>query len=76
MRHRPPALMNLDEKVEDGTADDEKKEGLGISFGEVDSAISGLEKLGSQQAESATVKTTFDSEKGDNHKFLTSPQSA
>ncbi|OTB09286.1 hypothetical protein M426DRAFT_47438, partial [Hypoxylon sp. CI-4A] len=61
MRHRPPALMNLDEKVEegakgDGEDDEEKKNGLGISFGEVDSAVSGLEKLGLSKVESATTK--------------------
>ncbi|KAF3761060.1 hypothetical protein M406DRAFT_358464 [Cryphonectria parasitica EP155] len=52
MRHRPPALMNLDEKVE---GDEEKKSdgketnggGLGIYNGTgEDSAVSGLEKLG------------------------------
>ncbi|KAI1336570.1 hypothetical protein F5Y15DRAFT_203415 [Xylariaceae sp. FL0016] len=78
MRHRPPALMNLDEKVEQGAKDeDEKKNGLGISFGEVDSAVSGLEKLGVQRVESATVqKSTFDTEKTDTLNFVTSPQSA
>lgn len=78
MRHRPPALMNLDEKVEEGTKgdDDEKKNGLGISFGEVDSAISGLEKLGLTKVESATTKKTFDNEKAGSISFLTSPQSA
>ncbi|KAL7623317.1 hypothetical protein AAE478_006998 [Parahypoxylon ruwenzoriense] len=79
MRHRPPALMNLDEKVEEGTkGDEEKKNGLGISFGEVDSAVSGLEKLGLQQAvESATTKkSTLDTEKSGGLTFLASPQSA
>ncbi|KAI1372924.1 hypothetical protein F4677DRAFT_239160 [Hypoxylon crocopeplum] len=78
MRHRPPALMNLDEKVEEGTKDDEdKKNGLGISFGEVDSAVSGLEKLGLSKVESAsTKKSTFDTEKSDGLTFLASPQSA
>ncbi|KAI0134598.1 SAM domain-containing protein [Xylariales sp. AK1849] len=81
MRHRPPALMNLDEKVEEGIADgdgdEEKKDGLGISFGEVDSAISGLEKLGLQGVESASArKPTFDSEKSGSLQFLSSPQSA
>ncbi|CAJ2503037.1 Uu.00g104310.m01.CDS01 [Anthostomella pinea] len=76
MRHRPPALMNLDEKVEEGTKDDdEKKNGLGISFGEVDSAVSGLEKMG-LQVESATVNKTFDTENSNGLKFVASPQSA
>ncbi|KAI1390046.1 uncharacterized protein F4822DRAFT_222370 [Hypoxylon trugodes] len=81
MRHRPPALMNLDEKVEEGAKgadeDDEKKNGLGISFGEVDSAVSGLEKLGLSKVESSsTKKSTFDNEKSDGIAMLTSPQSA
>jgi hypothetical protein len=55
MRHRPPALMNLDEPDDAGS---EKKgsagggkdsNGLGIVYGEVDSAIAGLEKFGLQQ---------------------------
>ncbi|KAI0875636.1 hypothetical protein GGS24DRAFT_499590 [Hypoxylon argillaceum] len=78
MRHRPPALMNLDEKMEESMQDgDEKKGGLGISFGEVDSAVSGLEKSGSQiAAGSATVlKSTFSGETGD-LSFAASPQSA
>lgn len=70
MRHRPPALMNLDEKMEEGVhdeEDDEKKGGLGISFGEVDSAVSGLEKSGNPRpAGSATVlKSSFNTESGD-----------
>ncbi|KAI1171508.1 hypothetical protein F4777DRAFT_565321 [Nemania sp. FL0916] len=79
MRHRPPALMNLDEKIAESVQDDddEKKGGLGISFGEVDSAVSGLEKSGSQKAAaSATIlKSTFSSETGD-LSFAASPQSA
>ncbi|OTB15139.1 hypothetical protein K445DRAFT_12418 [Daldinia sp. EC12] len=77
MRHRPPALMNLDEKVEEGAknGDDEKKNGLGISFGEVDSAVSGLEKLGLSKVESK--KSGLENEKGDGVGILTSsPQSA
>ncbi|KAI2624872.1 hypothetical protein GGR54DRAFT_539385 [Hypoxylon sp. NC1633] len=77
MQHRPPALMNLDEKVEEGTKNEEKKNGLGISFGEVDSAVSGLEKLGLTKVESASAKkSTFDNEKSDGINFLASPQSA
>ncbi|KAI0471313.1 hypothetical protein F4859DRAFT_115278 [Xylaria cf. heliscus] len=78
MRHRPPALMNLDEKVEEGVQDEaENKGGLGISFGEVDSAVSGLEKSGSQKATgSATMlKSSFNTETSD-LSFTSSPQSA
>ncbi|KAI1428581.1 hypothetical protein F5Y12DRAFT_710879 [Xylaria sp. FL1777] len=78
MRHRPPALMNLDEKIEEGAqGDDDKKGGLGITFGEVDSAVSGLEKPGAQRATgSATMlKSTFSSEPSD-LSFTSSPQSA
>ncbi|KAH8195502.1 hypothetical protein TruAng_010331 [Truncatella angustata] len=80
-RQRPPALMNLDEKVEDGPKnieDDEKKNGLGISFGdEVDSAVAGLEKLGLQPLESSSARNpTFDAEKSGSMPFLSSPQSA
>jgi len=61
MRHRPPALMNLDDAVDektDGSRGAAKKEagGLGIVYGETDSGVSGLEKFGFQgipQAESA-----------------------
>lgn len=79
MRHRPPALMNLDEKVEEGPKhdNDEKKNGLGISFGEVDSAISGMEKLGLQKIESANAQHTSFNEKGSSMpSFMMSPQSA
>ncbi|KAI0005236.1 hypothetical protein F4779DRAFT_621103 [Xylariaceae sp. FL0662B] len=77
MRHRPPALMNLDEKVEEGTNGDNEKNALGISFGEVDSAVSGLEKLGLQNVESASAKKlTADNDKRDGLTFLGSPQSA
>lgn len=56
MRHRPPALMNLDEAVDDdGEKGAARKDagGLGIVYGETDSGVSGLEKLGLQQVESA-----------------------
>ncbi|KAI0421342.1 hypothetical protein F5X98DRAFT_390510 [Xylaria grammica] len=78
MRHRPPALMNLDEKIEESVQDDDsKKGGLGITFGEVDSAISGLEKSGPQRAAGSAVmlKSTFNSEPGD-LSFTTSPESS
>lgn len=77
-RQRPPALMNLDEKAEAAKVngnDDDEKEGLGISFGEVDSAIAGLEKLGLQKVESSSArKPTFgESEKSGSFSFLSSP---
>ncbi|KAI0399334.1 hypothetical protein F4802DRAFT_52538 [Xylaria palmicola] len=78
MRHRPPALMNLDEKIEEGVQnDDEKKGGLGISFGEVDSAVSGLEKSGGQRAVGGAgiLKSAFSTQTGD-PSFTSSPQSA
>ena len=72
MRHRPPALMNLDEGVEEagvqgkggaatttaaaaiGPLSAGDTSGLGISFGEADSGVAGLEKLGLQRVESGT----------------------
>ena len=77
MRHRPPALMNLDEN--DGDAiknkrDSDKKQagGLGIVYGETDSGVSGLDKLGFHQVESARARGFgFGPEKD-----LTLPQSA
>jgi hypothetical protein len=68
MRHRPPALMNLDEKVDAipraiATADPEKRDmngrdkketnGLGIVYDGGDSAISGIEQMGLHKVESA-----------------------
>ncbi|KAK4159114.1 protein BOI2 [Cladorrhinum sp. PSN259] len=51
MRHRPPALMN----IEDGEANNENRaankkdeNGLGIVYSKVDSAVAGLEKFGLQ----------------------------
>lgn len=65
MRHRPPALMNLDEDPEDEkkSSQDGKKDGglLGINFGEGDSGVDGLDKFGFQKAESANPqKLAFD----------------
>ncbi|KUI61766.1 Protein BOI2 [Cytospora mali] len=63
MHHRPPALMNLDEKME--AAEKERQEanknsnggGLGIYNGSrEDSAVAGLEKLGLSQGESLSGK--------------------
>ncbi|GAB1314011.1 Budding protein BOI2 [Madurella fahalii] len=61
MRHRPPALMNLEEAADDGSSNEKKgmdKEanGLGIVYGEPNSAVGGLEKFGLQQAESARAR--------------------
>ncbi|KAJ4396309.1 hypothetical protein N0V93_000528 [Gnomoniopsis smithogilvyi] len=56
MRHRPPALMNLDEKIEGDEAAPES-DGLGILNGNGDdSAISGLEKMGLTRVESDRSK--------------------
>ncbi|KAI0601490.1 hypothetical protein F4775DRAFT_605638 [Biscogniauxia sp. FL1348] len=76
MHHRPPALMNAEEQAKERSKA-EGKNGLGISFAEVDSAISGLEKLGLPKVESAK-KSTFESEKSNSlgANFVTSPQSA
>ncbi|KAI1438474.1 hypothetical protein GGR50DRAFT_685391 [Xylaria sp. CBS 124048] len=50
MHHRPPALMNLDEKIEEQNQQhNEKQGGLGITFGEIDSAVSGVDKSGGQK---------------------------
>jgi hypothetical protein len=60
MRHRPPALMNLDEKIEEDSKNGTEEAGLktpksdrhglniqGIVFDEGDSGVSGVDKLGS-----------------------------
>ncbi|KAK0616104.1 hypothetical protein B0T17DRAFT_497122, partial [Bombardia bombarda] len=58
MRHRPPALMNLDEVNDEGGSGEQRGEkkggtnGLGIVYSAADS-VSGMEKLGLHQAESA-----------------------
>lgn len=58
MRHRPPALMNLDERIEGGEVEDDGSDGLGISNGHGDdSAVSGLEKLGLTRVGSEMSKT-------------------
>lgn len=61
MRHRPPALMNLDEASEDEQAPDGKKEanGLGI-FGEADSGVAGMDKLAGQKIEGARLNLDFE----------------
>ncbi|KAM5352200.1 hypothetical protein ACJ41O_004923 [Fusarium nematophilum] len=60
MRHRPPALMNLEEGAEDEAIAGSKKDanGLGISYDEADSGVSGMDKL-AQKAED--VKANLDS---------------
>ncbi|KAF5650989.1 budding BOI2 [Fusarium sp. NRRL 52700] len=62
MRHRPPALMNLDEGAEEdaGTARKEAS-GLGISYDEADSGVSGVDKLAGQKVEEA--RSNLESEK-------------
>ncbi|CAM1501044.1 Fc.00g102060.m01.CDS01 [Cosmosporella sp. VM-42] len=57
MRHRPPALMNLEEAAEDEPQDEGRKDsnGLGISFDEADSGVSGVDKLATQKIESAKL---------------------
>lgn len=56
MRHRPPALMNLDEKIE-GDEAGQRGDGLGILNGNGDdSAISGIEKMGLSRVESDRSK--------------------
>lgn len=66
MHHRPPALMNLDEKME--LAEKERQEasksadggGLGIYNGNrEDSAVAGLEKLGLSKADSLSGKRGY-----------------
>ncbi|POS80430.1 hypothetical protein DHEL01_v201195 [Diaporthe helianthi] len=68
MRHRPPALMNLDEKMEacdDASPDPNKSAdggGLGIYNGNgngEDSAVAGLEKLGLSKGESIGSRRAF-----------------
>lgn len=61
MRHRPPALMGLDEKGENEQKNGTKKDsnGLGIVFSETDSGVSGLDKLGLQNVVSARQPEGF-----------------
>lgn len=64
MRHRPPALMNLDEKVEGddekGNSKDSGRGGLGIFNGNgEDSAVSGLERLGLSQIDSNRSQSNY-----------------
>jgi hypothetical protein len=80
MRHRPPALMNLDEggsdeeKSQSGASSKKGGDGLGLvpSLGEADSGVSGLGKLGLVRVESAKAAEFPGSEKGG----ILPPQSA
>ena len=68
MRHRPPALMNLDEKLEDPEEAPNGKDanGLGITYNGNDSGVSGLEKMGLQKVESARSRQfSFEGPKDD-----------
>ncbi|KAK2012681.1 SAM domain-containing protein [Colletotrichum eremochloae] len=78
MRHRPPALMNLEEAQEDQRrrAEEAKKnaDSLGITFGETDSGVSGMEKPNFPKLESANPrKLAFETE---NDGAAGAPQSA
>lgn len=61
MRHRPPALMNLEEsgEADQQTANKKDSDSLGVSVGEADSGVSGMDKLASQKVESADLKIDF-----------------
>ncbi|ROT35622.1 hypothetical protein SODALDRAFT_353267 [Sodiomyces alkalinus F11] len=79
MRHRPPALMNLDEGPEDEKAkDDAKLESnyLGINFGEADSGVSGLEKLVAPKVESASFQKVGFAESDTDKNDALPPQTA
>jgi len=68
MRHRPPALMGLDEKVEDPdeAAKNKNSNGLGITYNGNDSGVAGLEKMGLQKVESARSRQfSFEGPKDD-----------
>ncbi|CZS78625.1 unnamed protein product [Fusarium graminearum] len=66
MRSRPPALMNLEEGAEEETGASRKEaNGLGISYDEADSGVSGVDKLAGQKAEEA--QSSLDSEQGAPH---------
>ncbi|KAL0942176.1 SAM domain-containing protein, partial [Colletotrichum truncatum] len=79
MRHRPPALMNLEEKPSEGKR--MKPQGVkkhpdifGISFGETDSGVSGLDKPTFKVEPASAQKLGFESEK--NGTAEAPPQSA
>lgn len=69
MRHRPPALMNLDEAGDDGLdeknsgAEKAEGNGLGIVYSAVDADATGIEKLGLRHDETGRSRFGFGSEK-------------
>ncbi|KAF4973229.1 hypothetical protein FSARC_434 [Fusarium sarcochroum] len=63
MRHRPPALMNLEEGAEEEAG--KESNGLGISYDEADSGVAGVDRLGGQKADEA--KTSLDVEQESPH---------
>ncbi|KAJ4267473.1 hypothetical protein NW762_003580 [Fusarium torreyae] len=63
MRHRPPALMNLEEGAEDEAG--KEANGLGISYDEADSGVAGVDRLGAQKADEA--KASLDAEQDSPH---------
>lgn len=76
MRHRPPALMNLDEGPEDDRklSQESKQDAnlLGIHFGGENNGVDGLDDIGFPKAESANPqKLAFDNDNG-----VLPPQSA
>ncbi|KAK4153618.1 protein BOI2 [Chaetomidium leptoderma] len=61
MRHRPPALMNVEEGNDDANNENngpanKDTNGLGIVYSEIDSAVAGLDKFGLQHPESARTR--------------------
>ncbi|KAK7429626.1 hypothetical protein QQZ08_003821 [Neonectria magnoliae] len=55
MRHRPPALMNLEESAEAAAALEKKDtNGLGISYDEADSGVSGVDKLKAEDTKASS----------------------
>ncbi|KAI8310805.1 Protein BOI2 [Colletotrichum sp. SAR11_240] len=63
-RHRPPALMNLNDAEEERKRLEAKKnpDVLGITFGETDSGVSGLEKPTFKVEPASARKLAFDQE--------------
>ncbi|KAH7011936.1 hypothetical protein EDB80DRAFT_713258 [Ilyonectria destructans] len=62
MRHRPPALMNLEEGAENGSGVEKKDtNGLGISYDEADSGVSGMDKLKAEDTKASSESGEKDS---------------
>jgi hypothetical protein len=61
MRHRPPALMNLEETAEDEQGSEGKKdsEGLGIASSESNAGADGAVSGNAQKSESAKLNSDF-----------------